>query len=112
MFILRLRKRIANTRAHFTRGFFGEGDGKDGANGIALLQQMQIAPNKREGFSRTRARGHRDGARRIGHGFFLVAFEGVVGEESHRVISDQWRLRFLGFGFSTATRFSVSGLRK
>lgn len=76
-------KNGANTRAHFAGGFFGEGDGEDGTDGVALFEQMQVTSHQREGFPRTRACRGRDGARRIGDGCFLVAFEGEGGEEGH-----------------------------
>ena len=73
-------KRAANPRAHFPRGFFGEGDGEDGADEIALFQQMQITPYQRKCLAGTRARRDCDSTRRIRDGLLLVAFEGEVGE--------------------------------
>ncbi len=66
---------LPDARAHFVGGFFGEGDGDERAQGDAVLDEVEIAPDERARFARPGPGG--DGEVRVeaGGGLNLRAFE-------------------------------------
>ena len=68
-----------DTGAHFAGGFVGEGDGDQGADRVATLQQAQVARHQGAGFARTGPGSDGDGGVALAGGLLLRAFEIELG---------------------------------